>query len=129
MIVSSTRRLSTEASQTSINDRVSLVQLLAWLCAGREQKGMAEAAEAHHIALALSALAHTPGRRGLGLASVWLGDMLVALSRNVKTYSSIRVVGFCSITRFMRSTRENKSSLALLHSYKAMMVASGNIYW
>ena len=70
-------------------DWLLLLQLLAWLCT---DKGSGEA-QRHSIAAALAVLASAPGSRGLSLASAWLGDMLVTLSHNVKTYSSIRVVG------------------------------------
>ena len=70
-------------------DWLLLTQLLAWLCTDKESGE----AQRHSIAAALAMLASAPGSRGLSLASAWLGDMLVTLSHNVKTYSSIRVVG------------------------------------
>jgi len=69
--------------------------LLAWLCV---EKGRGDA-ERQSIATALHSMAATPGSTGLGVASAWLGEMVVSLSRDVKTYSSVRMVSVFTITR------------------------------
>ncbi len=66
----------------------AVLQLLSWLVIGKESQG----GEQSSVAAALQELASTPGSKGLSVASAWLGELVVALSLNVKTYSSIRVV-------------------------------------
>ena len=63
------------------------MQLLEWICADASGE-----AERNNAACALAALAAAPSSRGLAVASTWLGDLLIQMSRNVRTYSSIRVV-------------------------------------
>lgn len=69
------------------------IQLLSWLCLSHSEKGP----ERNSIAGALKVLASVPGAKGLSVASAWLGELVISLSRNVKTYSSIRVVGLTPI--------------------------------
>ena len=65
-----------------------MLQLLSWLCISKDSQG----AERSNVAAALQELALAPGSKGLGVASAWLGELVVTLSMNVKTYSSIRAV-------------------------------------
>ncbi|KAK9829898.1 hypothetical protein WJX72_008538 [[Myrmecia] bisecta] len=60
-------------------------RLLQWLFSNDTGDSQRYAA-----ASALAALAAVPGPDGLRVASAWLGDVLVYLTRNVKAYNSIR---------------------------------------
>ena len=62
--------------------------MLEWICSEEEERE----AERYAAGSALAALAAAPGVDGLQLASAWLGDVLVHLSRNVQAYNSVRVV-------------------------------------
>ena len=64
-----------------------VVQILAWLC-----EDSCSAMLRFACADSLSALASDSTDVGLGIARVWLGDLLVHLTRNVKAHHSIRQV-------------------------------------
>ncbi len=60
-------------------------QILEWICSDSCEEPLRFA-----CAEALAALASDNGPGGLDVACAWLGDLLVFLTRGVKTYQSIR---------------------------------------
>lgn len=62
-------------------------QILEWICSEACEEPLRFA-----CAEALAALASDNGAGGLDVACAWLGDLLIYLTRGVKTYQSIREV-------------------------------------
>lgn len=73
---------------TGVDDWVRFaLQILGWICDdGCEEPLRFACGEA------LAALASDSGPDGLGVACAWLGDLLIHLTKGVKTYQSIREV-------------------------------------